>query len=52
MTTENPKIMNKYLKTIELEDTSETRKISKVRPYTRSTVCKPGGQSWNIRQTK
>ena len=36
--TENPKIRNKYLKTIESEDTSETRKTFKVRPYAIHTV--------------
>ena len=37
-TTENPKLMIRYLKTIELEVTSETRKTSKVRPYAIPTV--------------
>ena len=36
--TENPKIVIKYFKTIESEDTSETRKTLKVRPYAIPTV--------------
>jgi len=37
-TTGNPKIMMKFLKTVELRGTSETRKTSKVRPYAITTV--------------
>ena len=39
-TTENPKIVTKFLKTVELSGTSETRKTSKVQPYTIPTVIK------------
>ena len=39
MTTKgNPKIMIKFLKTVELRGTSETRKTAKVRPYAIPTV--------------
>jgi len=37
--TGNPKIMMKFLKTVELRGTSETRKTSKVWPYAIYTYC-------------